>query len=399
MNNSKFPTLRFPGFVDEWKVKKLKDRCTFFSGGTPTSTNKEYYNGKIPFIGSGNIFDEKVDKFITEEALLNSSAKIVEKGDILYALYGANSGDVSLSNIQGAINQAILCIRTKEEKDFLHQLLSYKKGNIVSTYLQGGQGNLSSDIIKKLKLNFPNLQEQQKIASFLTDIDDKITKLTKKKKLIEQYKRGIMQKIFSQELRFKDDDGNAFPDWEERPLGDLCSKAQSGGTPKSTKKSYYNGNIPFLSISDMTSQGKYLKETKKTISELGLDNSSSWLVPKGSLIYSMYASVGFVSINKIEIATSQAVMNIILKDGHNIEYIYYFLVDFQKSIKKYIETGTQGNINASIVKSFLIALPNIKEQIKIANFLSDIDLKIAVLNTKIENTQTFKKGLLQKMFV
>jgi type I restriction enzyme S subunit len=122
MNNSKFPTLRFPGFVDEWKVKKLKDRCTFFSGGTPTSTNKEYYNGKIPFIGSGNIFDEKVDKFITEEALLNSSAKIVEKGDILYALYGANSGDVSLSNIQGAINQAILCIRTKEEKDFLHQL-------------------------------------------------------------------------------------------------------------------------------------------------------------------------------------------------------------------------------------------------------------------------------------
>jgi type I restriction enzyme S subunit len=149
----------------------------------------------------------------------------------------------------------------------------------------------------------------------------------------------------------------------------------------------------------MTYQGKYLTKTSKTISKLGLDNSSSWLVPKDSLIYSMYASVGFVSINKIEISTSQAVMNIMLKDSVLTEYMYYFLLDFKRYVSQFIETGTQGNINASIVKNFDIKVPSLKEQTKIANFLSELDSKIEVLSITIENTETFKKGLLQQMFV
>src|SRR5690606_1245047 len=267
----------------------------------------------------------------------------------------------------------------------------------------GGAGRnktLGQKEFAKSKVTIPtNIEEQQKIATFLASVDKKIDQLQQKKNLLEQYKKGVMQHLFSQQLRFKDDNGNNYPDWEEKRLGDIVIRAQSGGTPKSTNKSYYDGDIPFLSINDMTTQGKYLKSTNKSISKKGLENSSSWIVPKNSIIYSMYASVGFVSINKIELATSQAVINLILKDNIHLDYIYYFLSDFKQYVNRFVETGTQGNINASIVKNIKIKLPSSLEQTKIANFLSAIDKKIELVSTQIENTQQFKKGLLQQLFV
>jgi type I restriction enzyme S subunit len=263
-----------------------------------------------------------------------------------------------------------------------------------STRYNVGQASLSEVFV-----NCPSLPEQQKIASFLSAVDDKVQQLTKKKELLEDYKKGVMQQLFAGQLRFKAEDGKDYPDWEEKRLGDLCLRAQSGGTPKSTTKEYYEGKIPFLAISDMTKQGKYLTYTSKKISQLGIDNSSSWLVPKESLIYSMYASVGFVAINMIDMATSQAVMNMILKKEEQQEFIYYYLNEFRRIIHKYIETGTQGNINAQIVKSIKIPYPVVEEQQKIATYLSGIDTKIEAVNNQITQNQTFKKGLLQQMFV
>lgn len=149
----------------------------------------------------------------------------------------------------------------------------------------------------------------------------------------------------------------------------------------------------------MTAQGKYLRSTNKKVSKEGVDNSSSWIVPIDSLIYSMYASVGFVSIAKIELAISQAVICVQLKEDYSLEYIYYFLLDFRKNIYRYIETGTQGNINAQIVKNICINLPCLDEQHQIADFLSAIDDKILLLNQQIQSTEQYKKGLLQQMFV
>ncbi|WP_233861254.1 restriction endonuclease subunit S [Tenacibaculum piscium] len=180
----------------DWQEKKLGEVCTFFSGGTPTSTNREYYLGEIPFIGSGNIYDSKVFNFITEEALKNSSAKIVEKGDLLYALYGANSGEVSISKLCGAINQAVLCIRTNESVEYLYYLLFLNKNRITSKYLQGGQGNLSSKIIKNLKYNFPSLKEQEKIATYLSAIDMKIAKVETQISQTVLFKKGLLQQLF-----------------------------------------------------------------------------------------------------------------------------------------------------------------------------------------------------------
>ena len=202
-----------------------------------------------------------------------------------------------------------------------------------------------------------------------------------------------------QQIRFKDDNGNAYPDWEEKRLGDVCGTAKSGGTPRSTTKEFYGGRIPFLAISDITKQGKYLTSASKKISQLGIDNSASWIVPVNTIIYSMYASVGFVSINKIPLATSQAVINLIPKNGYSVEFIYYHLVELKKTIHKFIETGTQGNLNAQTVKSLILNIPSMPEQQKIADFLTSIDNKIEQVSSQLAQAKAFKKGLLQQMFV
>jgi len=193
---------------------------------------------------------------------------------------------------------------------------------------------------------------------------------------------------------------NFTDNWEEKKLGDICKKARSGGTPKSTNRDFYNGNIPFLSIADMTKSGKNIFKTEKKITKLGLDNSSAWIVPKQSIVYSMYASVGFVAINKIELATSQAMINLIPKRNEIVlEYFYYYLLFFKRFVYRFIETGTQGNLNAQIVKNLDIPIPSLSEQEKIAFFLTSLDDIINSTGQKITALEKWKKGLMQKMFV
>ncbi|KAF5040156.1 Type I restriction modification DNA specificity domain protein [anaerobic digester metagenome] len=208
-----------------------------------------------------------------------------------------------------------------------------------------------------------------------------------------------MQQIFSQKLRFKDENGEDYPDWEEKKFETIINYGKAGGTPTSTNKNYYGGQIPFLSISDMTSQGKYIKSTEKLITKAGLNNSSAWIVPENSLLYSIYASVGSVAINKSDISTSQAIFGIILDENIvEIEYIYYYLLDYKKYIHKFIETGTQGNLNAKTVRNLVIKVPSQNEQTKISNYLSFIDIKIEQLSKEVKINKKFKKGLLQQMF-
>lgn len=149
----------------------------------------------------------------------------------------------------------------------------------------------------------------------------------------------------------------------------------------------------------MTSQGKFITETEKSITKKGLDNSSAWIVPKNSLLYSIYASIGFVSINKIDLSTSQAIYGIILKETVNQDFIYHYLKNFRRFIHKYIETGTQGNLNSKIVQNIEIKLPSLEEQIYYSNLFNKLDNKIGVAEKEIDKIKEFKKGLLQRMFI
>lgn len=197
-NGAKVPELRFAGFADDWEECKLAEFTTSFSGGTPSAGNSSYYKGDIPFIRSGEINSDKTELFLTEDGLKNSSAKMVSVGDILYALYGATSGEVGISQINGAINQAILAIRPigGYSSHFIMQWLRLQKQKIIDKYLQGGQGNLSGSIVKNLILNVPNFEEQQRIGSFFKQLDDTIALHQRKLDLLKEQKKGFLQKMF-----------------------------------------------------------------------------------------------------------------------------------------------------------------------------------------------------------
>ena len=194
----KGPNFRFREFEEdgEWEKKELKEIFNSFSGGTPSTSEKGYYGGKISFIRSAEISKEKTELYLTEAGLKNSSAKLVSKGDLLVALYGANSGDVAISKVDGAINQAILCLQSEYSNAFTCNFLSLKKDWIISRYIQGGQGNLSGEIIKSVQLFFPKRKEQQKIASCLSSLDDLITAQAEKVEQLQLHKKGLMQGLF-----------------------------------------------------------------------------------------------------------------------------------------------------------------------------------------------------------
>ena len=196
-NGSQFPEIRFKGFTDAWEQRKLGEVVKSYSGGTPTASNKEYYGGDIPFIRSAEINSDTTELYITQKGLDNSSAKTVEKGTILYAMYGATSGEVGISKINGAINQAILAmIPLDYDGKIIAQYLRKNKESIIGKYLQGGQGNLSANIILELPIQLPGLEESNQIAYFLESVDTVITLHQCKLDKLQDVKKGLLQKMF-----------------------------------------------------------------------------------------------------------------------------------------------------------------------------------------------------------
>ncbi|NEG69220.1 restriction endonuclease subunit S [Bifidobacterium choloepi] len=254
-NKKLVPELRFKGFTDPWEQRKLSEIAETYSGGTPTVGKTEYYGGSIPFIRSAEINSDSTELYLTKEGLGNSSARMVAKGDILYALYGATSGEVGISKVEGAINQAVLAILpiSKVKREYLLQWLLKSKKAIISTYLQGGQGNLSGQIIKGLEVDLPSDAEQQRIGQMLQLLDEVITLHQRKLDLLKQKKQFFLQAILSQQLRFKE---FAAP-WEQRKLGQLASRV-SERLVKST--------LPRVEYEDIISGSG---ELNKATSELG----------------------------------------------------------------------------------------------------------------------------------
>ncbi len=236
----KAPAIRFKGFTDDWEQRKLGDVTKSYSGGTPSVGKKEYYNGQIPFIRSAEINSNTTELFLSECGLTNSSAKMVYAGDILYALYGATSGEVGIAQIQGAINQAILAIKPDDGYDsqFIMQWLRGQKQKIIDKYLQGGQGNLSGSLVKDLPVRFPNHDEQQRIGRFLRYLDNLITLHQRKLDKLQNVKKAMLEKMFPKrgsnvpEIRFP-----GFTDaWEQRKLGELVQFSKGSGYSKSDLK-------------------------------------------------------------------------------------------------------------------------------------------------------------------
>ncbi|KAA5226523.1 MULTISPECIES: restriction endonuclease subunit S [Bacteroidaceae] len=382
------PALRFPEFSREWKRHKLSEICSFYSGGTPSSSKKEFYNGNIPFIRSGELHKDKTELFITEDGLNSSAAKLVEIGDLLLALYGATSGDIAISKIKGAINQAILCIRTKQNKKFIESVWNKHVERLLQTYLQGGQGNLSADIVKNIPFYFADLEEQDKLANFISLLDERISTQNKIIEKLETLIKGFVDSIFT---------ANKFP---KVPFKEIYVRAGEGGTPATSNPEYYdNGTIPFIKIDDL--QNKYIKTNKDCITELGLQKSSAWIVPANSIIYSNGATIGAISINLFPVCTKQGILGVVPKADINVEFLYYFMTStaFTKAVERIVTEGTMRTAYLKDINHIPCPVPYPVKQDEIAKMLSTLSEKLeneVIFQMKLQKQKEF---LLSQMFI
>ena len=394
------PKLRFKEFNDNWTLISLNSLMEFKNGINAT---KDAYGKGIKYISVTDILN---NNFITYEKIkglvnidnITLKNNSVTYGDVVFQRSSETIEDIGRANVYLDHNKVAtfggFVIRGKKKGNYNPLFINYLLQNSSSrkAIIVKGAGaqhyNISQEELEKIELYFPSIQEQEKIANLLSLLDKKIELQKRKIDALKIYKRGLLYKIFNKNT----------PNFK---IKDILILGKSGGTPKSTNPTYYNGKIPFLSITDMTSQGKYIKQTEKHISYEGLNNSSAWLLPINTLILSMYASYGLVSINKIELSTSQAMFNMILKEDINIEYIYYYL-NYLREIHFYdelVSTGTQSNLNADKVKNIPIYLPAKSEQDMISTLFNTFDKKIELEENDLNNLTMFKKSLLQQMFI
>jgi len=218
--------------------------------------------------------------------------------------------------------------------------------------------------------------------------------------LQNQQKQGeVKYKIigFYKETQFQETPIGKIPrEWKLVKLSEITEKIKAGGTPRVSVKEYWNGNIPFAKIEDLTS--KYVYSTSTTISELGLKNSNAWIIPERSLLLAMYGSVGEVAINMIKLATNQAILGIIPKKHMvDVEYLYYWFLYFKPKWRIFVKHTTQPNLTAEIVRNSYIPLPPLEEQWGIAEVLSSIDQTIEAVDRLIQKLESVKKALMQEL--
>ena len=407
------PKLRFKEFDQKWGVDALQDQIDFLAGYAFDSKLMSNEPQKYQLIKMSNVYQNQLDLTRNPSYWTNIDSKIekflLKKGDIVLTLTGTVGKTDYGYNVEidkddkFLLNQRLVRLRAKQDlsdskfiqyristdKFFYHFFYSSKGGT-------GNQSNVSIEDLKLLELNFPSKEEQTKIASFLSAVDEKISQLTQKHQLLSQYKQGMMQKLFSQQLRFKADDGSEFGEWENTVLGDIADIV-GGGTPSTNNEEYWSGDVVWLTPSEINQ--KFIGESKRTISELGVQKSSAKKLPIGTILFTSRATIGEVAIAIAEVTTNQGFQSFISNEITFNEFLYYWIVNNKKSFIERASGSTFLEISKSKIQPMEISLPCLEEQTKIANFLSAIDQKIEVVAQQIEQAKIWKKGLLQQMFV
>ena len=385
------PNLRFPEFNGEWEKCKLSKVCSFFSGGTPPSSNKEYYNGNIPFIRSGELHNDETELFITKEGLDNSAAKMVEVGDLLLALYGATSGNIAISKIKGAINQAILCIRTKQNKKFVESVWNKHVARLLQTYLQGGQGNLSADIVKNIPFYFTNIEEQNKLARFISLLDQRIAA---QNKIIEKYESLIQAIIYQKKM-----DGIREGNWQKTELSKVLQER--------TEKNINGYTVCSVSVSQgVINQIEYLGR-----SFAAKETSHYNIVKYGDIVYTKSPTgdfpYGIVKRSYIKNAVAVSPLYGVYKpinDNIGVFLHFYFMQSNNafNYLHPLIQKGAKNTINITNAR-FLensIPLPKTEDEVVyIANALTSIQTKIDLEKSLLCSYEKEKQYLLRQMFI
>lgn len=401
------PKLRFKEFDQKWGVDALQDQIDFLAGYAFDSKLMSNEPQKYQLIKMSNVYQNQLDLTRNPSYWTKIDSKIekflLKKGDIVLTLTGTVGKTDYGYNVEidkddkFLLNQRLVRLRAKQDlsdskfiqyristdKFFYHFFYSSKGGT-------GNQSNVSIEDLKLLELSFPSKEEQTKIASFLSAVDEKISQLTQKHQLLSQYKQGMMQKLFSQQLRFKADDGSEFGEWEERKLGEVC-RFVNGRAYKQTE--WEKEGTPVIRLQNLTGSGKEYYYSNLNLPDhqycYNNDLLYMWSATFGPVFWQGEKAIFHYHIWKIEV-------NPQLLDK---KYMCFLLDEMTEKMKRSLNGSTMLHVTKQGMENTEKIIPSLPEQTKIANFLSAIDQKIEVVAQQIEQAKQWKKGFLQQMFV
>lgn len=384
------PKLRFKEFCGEWEETELKNEVDIIMGQSPSSDSYSEEKIGVPLV-QGNADIKNRITFPTRYT--NKPTKIC-KNDSLIMTVRAPVGYIGKANQEVCIGRGVCEIRVKKcNSEYIYQFLINKEDSWNKISQGSTFTSISSNDIKKLKIYIPSLQEQTKIADFLSTVDDKIQNQQDKITHLENIKKGFMQKIFSRKIRFKDDGGEEFPEWEEKKLGDIV-EVKSGKSPNGLLDS--KGEIPFFKVEQLNNSIKYQEKTPYYIKK-----QDENIIKSRSIIFPKRGAA--ILLNKIRILKQDSFMDTnlmtltIKNNNYYNEFIYYkILVD---DLSKIADTTSIPQINNKHIEPYKIKVPSLPEQTKIADFLSLFDEKIYIEKQTLEHLKELKKGLLQQIFV
>ena len=398
---SKAPKLRFKKFSGDWEEKKLQNVSDVRDG---THDSPKYVTEGYPFVTSKNLMKNgKIDfsdiSYITEEDYININKRSkVDVGDILFGMIGTIGNPVIVEQDGFAIKNVALI---KEKDKLLNRyLIQVLKSSVIDRQFYklntgGTQKFIGLGMIRDLSILIPSIEEQEKIAFFFSLIDDKISLQGEKVEALRDYKKGMMQKIFSRELRFKDDEGRDYPEWEEKKLGELI-KIKSNRNKNSTVD---------LVLSVSNTKG-FIKQSEQFEDRVvaSSDISNYKIVEKNDFAFNP-ARINLGSIARLKLYDKGIIspMYICFKclDLLDYGYLEYFLMthSFDIQMKKKLEGSVRQTLSAEALGEIVIGLPCLDEQKKIGKFLNFINDKLEKEQEKLDSLNEYKKGLLQQMFV
>lgn len=385
----------------DWSLETISEFCgdeqLIVDGPFGSNLKNEHYvHSGIPVLTggniTGNIWNFQNIRFISRakaQELFRCNARVGDLLTIKIGSVGFTAAITSLGNYEFAIIPANLLRIRVENKDSLTDYLKYflQSDKTVQILKELGtstaQPALNLRKFRALNVAKPTYMEQKAIAEALSDIDELINYLKLSIKKTIEIKNGFLHYIFHPLIRNEMISNHAY--------------LASGGTPLTSIKSFYGGEVPWVSISDITNSGKFISQTQRTLTESGLSNSSAFVYPENTLLFAMYASIGKCAIPTVKVSSSQAILGITCKDSLNIKYLYHFLTHIQPELISMGQQGTQSNLNKIIVGSIKFPLLDIFEQEYIAEKLDDLDRSISTDEECLQKYEWLKQGMMNDL--
>lgn len=407
---SNVPRIRFQEYTNDWELKSFNE--LFVERHQSGNISKEY--PQLSFTIADGIINPEDRKTNNRDFLIidkeNKKYLITEYNDIIYNPANIVYGAIHRNKLKkGVVSPIYRIFSTNQDPIFMECIV--RNPSFIKQISRKTEGTvtklktLKPEAFLKMKSYVSSTKDEQvKIGLFIDNINELINIQTRKIIELSNLKKTLLNKMLPAgnnivpTLRFRGYNG----EWENKKLSSIIIKGGSGGTPSSTNKDFYNGNIPFLGISDITNSNGFIYKTEKYITLLGLNNSSAWMVPSESISLAMYASVGKIAILKVDSATSQAFYNMVYDNLVYRDFVYHRLdlANIKNEWEPLVSTGTQSNLNADKVRNFEFKISNDENELKeINNLFNNVNKLIDLHQNKLNKLKELRLGLLNDMFV